>query len=108
MFDLAGAVGMSSVLGVIVLVALRSAGLNHPDQHAARYGLRLGLGIVLVVTGSLVAARQSRSAAGRESSIGSCPEWSWLQLAADPALATGPPHPPHPPRMIPALFSPPY
>ncbi len=32
-FYLAGAVLMSIVMGVVVLIALRSAGLNHPDQH---------------------------------------------------------------------------
>ena len=37
-FYLAGAVLMSIVMGVVVLIALRSAGLNHPDQHEARYG----------------------------------------------------------------------
>lgn len=60
MFYLVGAVAMSFVMGVIVLLALRSAGLNHPDQHAPRYGLRLGLGIVFLAAGTLVAARKRR------------------------------------------------
>src|ERR1035438_3948066 len=38
LFYLAGAVAMSLVMGVVILVALRSSGLNHPDQHAPRYG----------------------------------------------------------------------
>jgi hypothetical protein len=58
MFYLAGAVAMSLVMGVVVLLVLRSAGLNHPDQHAARYGLRLGLGIVLLAAAVFVAARK--------------------------------------------------
>jgi len=61
LFYLAGAVLMSAVMGVVVLFALRSAGLNHPDQHAARYGLRLGLGILLFAAGTFVAARKPRS-----------------------------------------------
>jgi hypothetical protein len=60
MFYLAGAVTMSFVMGVIVLLALRSAGLNHPGQHAPRYGFRLGLGIVLLAAGIFVAARKRR------------------------------------------------
>ena len=60
MFYLAGAVAMSLVMGVVVLLVLRSAGLNHPDQHAARYGLRLGLGIVLLAAAVFVAARKTR------------------------------------------------
>jgi hypothetical protein len=58
---LAGAVLMSVVTGVVVLVALRSADLNHPDQHAARYGLRLGLGILLLAAALVVAARKPKA-----------------------------------------------
>jgi hypothetical protein len=60
-FYLAGAVLMSAVMAVVVLFALRSAGLNHPDQHDARYGLRLGLGILLFAAGAVVATRKPRS-----------------------------------------------
>jgi Sap, sulfolipid-1-addressing protein len=58
---LVGAVLMSFVMGVVVLLALRSAGLNHPGQHAARYGLRLGLGILFVAAGTFAATRKPRS-----------------------------------------------
>jgi Sap, sulfolipid-1-addressing protein len=61
LFYLAGAVLMSAVMAVVVLFALRSAGLNHPDQHDARYGLRLGLGILLFAAGAVVATRKPRS-----------------------------------------------
>jgi Sap, sulfolipid-1-addressing protein len=61
-FYLAGAAVMSFVMGVVLVFALRSAGLSHPDQHAARYGLRLGLGIVLLAAGIVVAARYRRPA----------------------------------------------
>lgn len=60
LFYLAGAVLVSIVMGVVVLFALRSAGLNHPDQHQARYGLRLGLGILLFAAGTIVATRKPR------------------------------------------------
>ena len=60
LFYLAGAVIMSAVMGVVVLVALRSTDLNHPDQHAPRYGLRLGLGLVLLAAALLIAERKPR------------------------------------------------
>jgi Sap, sulfolipid-1-addressing protein len=60
LFYLAGAVAMSLVMGVVVLAALRSADLNHPEQHAPRYGLRLGLGLVLLAAALLMAARKPR------------------------------------------------
>jgi hypothetical protein len=60
MFYLIGAVVMSFVMGVVVLLALRSVGLNHPDQHTPRYGLRLGLGILLLAAGAFVAARKPK------------------------------------------------
>jgi hypothetical protein len=60
LFYLAGVVVMSFVMGVVVLIALRSTGLNDPDQHEARYGLRLGLGILLFAAAAFVAIRKSR------------------------------------------------
>jgi hypothetical protein len=61
MFYLAGAVLMSLVMGVVVLVVLRSADLNHPDQHAPRFGLRLGLGILLLAAAIAVAVRKPKA-----------------------------------------------
>jgi hypothetical protein len=57
---LAGAVAMSLVFGIVILVALRRLGLSHPDHHAPRYGLRLGLGVVLLAAGAVVATRKPR------------------------------------------------
>ncbi len=57
---LAGAIAISLVFGVVILVVLRRVGLNHPDQHAPRYGLRLGLGILLLAAGAVVAMRKPR------------------------------------------------
>ncbi len=59
-FYLAGAVLMSLVMGVILLAVLRSANLQGPGQHTPRYGLRLGLGILLLVAAVVVARRQPR------------------------------------------------
>src|ERR1035441_9621255 len=61
LFYLAGAVAMSLVMGVVILVALRSSGLNHPDQHAPRYGLRLGLGFLRLGAGFVFPAAGGRN-----------------------------------------------
>ncbi len=60
LFYLAGAVLMSAVMGVVVLLVLRSANLNHAHQHAPRDGLRLGLGIILLAAGIAIAVRKPR------------------------------------------------
>jgi cytochrome c biogenesis protein CcdA len=59
-YYLAGALAMTTVIAVIALVVLRSAGLSHPDHQSARDGLRLGLGLLLALAGLLVAARRRR------------------------------------------------
>jgi hypothetical protein len=60
LFYLAGAVLISLVMGIVVLAALRSADLNNPREHAPRYGLRLGLGVLLLAAGMVVALRRPR------------------------------------------------
>jgi Sap, sulfolipid-1-addressing protein len=59
-FYLTGALVMSLIMGVIILVALRSADLNRPAQHEPRYGLRLGLGVLLLVAAAVLARRKPR------------------------------------------------
>jgi hypothetical protein len=61
MFYLAGAVLMSLVMGVVVLVVLRNTGLNQPREHTPRYGLRLALGVLLIAVALVVVRRRSRS-----------------------------------------------
>jgi Sap, sulfolipid-1-addressing protein len=58
-FYLIGAVAMSLVTGVIILAILRNAQLSHPDDHTPRYGVRLGLGVLLCL-GAVVVARRKR------------------------------------------------
>jgi hypothetical protein len=59
-FYLLGAVLMSTIIAVLVVVLLRSVGLSHPDQHAPRYGLRLGLGVLLLAIGAVLVIRRRR------------------------------------------------
>lgn len=60
LFYLAGAVIMSVLMAVVVLVVLRTAGLNQPREHDPRYGLRLGLGVIAFAAGVVVAARRPK------------------------------------------------
>jgi hypothetical protein len=65
LFFFAGALTMSAILAVVVVVALRLSGLNHPRQHAPRDGLRLGLGLLLLVIAVVIAARRNRAGPGQ-------------------------------------------
>lgn len=62
-----GAVLMTLIMAVTVLLVLRSTGLNQPREHAPRYGLRLGLGIIAlgVAAARVVRARRAPPAAER-------------------------------------------
>jgi Sap, sulfolipid-1-addressing protein len=55
-----GAVLMSAVMGVVVLVVLRVGGFSLPSRHTIRYELRLFLGLLLILAG-LVLARFKRT-----------------------------------------------
>ncbi len=61
-YYLAGAILMSVVTGVIVLVALHAGGLSRPSARAPRYGLRLGLGILGLTASAFIMARRRRAA----------------------------------------------
>jgi Sap, sulfolipid-1-addressing protein len=56
-FYLAGALVMSLVMAVVLLAVLRGVNLQRPGERTPRYGLRLGLGILLLA-GAVVAARR--------------------------------------------------
>lgn len=53
-----GAVLMSVVMAVGVLILIRATGLNQPRQHTPRYGLRLGLGLLTLAGTAFVALRR--------------------------------------------------
>jgi hypothetical protein len=60
LFYLAGAVVMTAVIGVIVILALRAGHLNLPHHRTPRYALRLGLGVVAVSAGVVAARRKPK------------------------------------------------
>jgi len=57
---LAGAVLMSVVTGIAILLILRSAHLSRPAEHTPRYALRLGFGILMLAAAFVVARRKPR------------------------------------------------
>jgi Sap, sulfolipid-1-addressing protein len=57
---LAGAVTMTVILGIVILLAIHAGGLNHPHQRQPRYGLRLGLGVVALAAGIFLARRKPK------------------------------------------------
>lgn len=59
---LAGAVLVSTVAGVIVLAVLRNLGVSRPAEVTPHYGLRLGLGVLLLAGVLVVVAKHRRSA----------------------------------------------
>jgi hypothetical protein len=60
LFYLAGAVLISAVLGIAILLALRYSNFQLPGHRTPRYGLRLGLGIVILAAIAVVARRKPR------------------------------------------------
>ena len=59
-FYLIGAVIMSLVMALVILAIIRGVHLNHRAERTPRYGLRLGLGILLLAAGAVVARRKPR------------------------------------------------
>jgi hypothetical protein len=57
---LAGAVLVSTVLGVAVLLLLRYGQVQLPGHRTPRYGLRLGLGLLILAAIAMVARRKPR------------------------------------------------
>jgi hypothetical protein len=59
-----GAVLMTVLMGITVLLVLKATGLNQPREHEPRYGLRLGLGILALVfaAGLIMRARRASAA----------------------------------------------
>ena len=57
---LAGAIIMSLVMGLVVIAILRNTGLSHHSQRTPRYGLRLGLGLLMLAAGAVLARRKPK------------------------------------------------
>jgi Sap, sulfolipid-1-addressing protein len=57
---LVGAVVITAISGVVILVALRAGGLSVPANRTPRYGLRLGLGILAIIGTGYLAVRERR------------------------------------------------
>jgi hypothetical protein len=58
-----GALIMTVAMAVAVLFVLRATGLNAPREHAPRYGLRLGLGVIALAVSVYVSRRKPPAAA---------------------------------------------
>ncbi len=59
-FYLIGAVIMSLVMALVILAILKGVNLDHRSERTPRYGLRLGLGVLLLAAGAVVARRKPR------------------------------------------------
>jgi hypothetical protein len=59
-FYLAGAFVMSLIMAVVILEILRGVNLQRPGEHTPRYGLRLGLGILLLAAAAVAARRKTK------------------------------------------------
>ena len=57
---LAGAIIMSLVMGLVVIAILRNTGLQHNSQRTPRYGLRLGLGLLMLAASAVLARRKPK------------------------------------------------
>lgn len=57
---LAGAIVMTAIFAAIVFVALRAGHLQRPNERQPRYGLRLGLGILMLLAGGYLRRRKPR------------------------------------------------
>jgi threonine/homoserine/homoserine lactone efflux protein len=62
----AGAMIMTVAMAVAVLLVLRATGLNQPRQHAPRYGLRLGLGVIALAVSVYLSRHKRPAAASRD------------------------------------------
>lgn len=54
---LCGALLMTAIVSTVVFIALQSGHLYKPHEHAPRYGLRLGLGVLMLLAGGYLLRR---------------------------------------------------
>jgi hypothetical protein len=90
---LAGAVLMTVVLCIVVLVALRAGGLSLDRQRPPRYGLRVGLGAIALAAAGYVGLRLRRRRAAPADPAAPKKKGLITRMAEQPrpltALATG-------------------
>lgn len=75
-FYLAGALLMTVVMGVVVLLALKSGHLSAPGQRQPRYGLRLGLGVVALAAGIYLVRRGPKPRPAGQKKPGVISRWA--------------------------------
>jgi Sap, sulfolipid-1-addressing protein len=86
-FYLAGAIIMTVVLGVVLLVAIRAGGLSQVGHRTPRYGLRLALGVAALVAAVVVARREPKAAPG-PAGDGSAKQGRMARLISKPSPLT--------------------
>ncbi len=79
-FYLVGAILMSLVMALAILAILKGVNLDHRSERTPRYGLRLGLGILLLAAGAVAARRKPRPP-----SPGKANQGIVSKMVADPA-----------------------
>jgi uncharacterized membrane protein len=57
---LLGAIVMTVIVGIIVLIVLRAGGLSLPSHRQPRYGVRLGLGVLALAAGVYMLRRKPK------------------------------------------------
>lgn len=87
-YYLAGAVLMSVITGVIILVALHAGGLSRPSERQPRYGLRLGLGVLALAASAFIMARRRRLADPGEEDSGKQGKGILSRMIANPSPKT--------------------
>jgi Sap, sulfolipid-1-addressing protein len=65
-----GAVVMTVIMAVTMLLVLRATGLNQPRERTPRYGFRLGLGILALAAAVVMALRARRTRHAAPSTAG--------------------------------------
>src|SRR5215469_9061088 len=51
---------MTIIMAIVVLLVLHAVGLNQPRERDPRYGLRLGIGVIALVAGVVMALRKPK------------------------------------------------
>jgi Sap, sulfolipid-1-addressing protein len=94
----AGAVLMTIITAVGALVLIRAVGLAQPSEHAPRYGLRLGVGVLALATAAFVITRerpeQGSGQVKRKRGFRRRPSWRRFRWSRPPGRASPSPRSP--------------